>query len=75
MKVISPATTIAALTCTFFIFSNPVAGVGGWYIDEDTCEPDAREFLQDQLSRAAIAHANLATAFGSLANRMSEEVQ
>lgn len=75
MKVIPPATTMTALICTLFIFSNPVAGVGGWYIDEDTCEPTAREFLQSQFSRSAIGHANLATAFGALANRMSEEVQ
>ena len=60
---------------TVSLFSNLVVGIGGWYIDEDTCTPPMIEFLEEQLKRSLFAHANLATTFGPLANGMSEELQ
>lgn len=75
MKAISFSTIIVAIVINFFLILTPVAGVGGWYIDEDTCDGEAVEFFQSQLQRAAFAHANLATAFGSMRNQLPEELQ
>ena len=45
----------------------PIAGtqgIGGWYIDETTCQPPQRAFLNKYLSRARVAHINVATYLG-----------
>ena len=61
MRVMSFSTSIVASITIFFIFSNPAAGIGGWYIDEETCSESARTFLEAQLQRARVGHMNLAT--------------
>ena len=68
MKAPFLSAPIAALIATsVIILPAPVAGVqgvGGWYIDEDTCSlPAQRDFLEKYLARARIAHINVATYF------------
>ena len=66
MKVLSLCPPIVALIATSCIFSTPVTGVqgvGGWYIDEKTCEAPERAFLNKYLNRARVAHINVATYF------------
>lgn len=66
MKAFLFSTPIVAFIATFLFFPTPIAGVqgvGGWYIDETSCSPPQIAFLNRYLSRARIAHINVATYF------------
>ena len=60
MRAASISESIVAFLTAFFIFSHRVAGQGGWYIDEESCHPDAVRFLESKLQRAHVGHQNLA---------------
>ena len=59
----SPVVTLIAASLILPI--QGTQGVGGWYIDETTCQPPQRAFLNKYLSRARIAHINVATYLGN----------
>lgn len=66
MKVLFSCPRIVALIATSCIFSTTVTGVqgvGGWYIDEETCGAPEIAFLNKYLNRARVAHINVATYF------------
>ncbi len=61
----APIAALIAISVVIFPASvAAIQGVGGWYIDEETCSlPAQRDFLEKYLTRARIAHINVATYF------------
>ena len=60
----SPVVTLIAASLILPMIEG-TQGVGGWYIDETTCQPPQRAFLNKYLNRARVAHINVGTYLGN----------